>query len=172
MNKHATNASEPSFSISPFAGDQDLKDLRKLLIEYAEELGGEVGLKQIAVELHNLPGAYAPPEGLLLIARRRQVAAGCVALRRLAPDTCEMRRLFVRSAFRDSGLGRLLGERGLVEARRLGCRRVVVQVIEHALPAIHLYQALGFQPCTGYAPESAPGVTFLERPLGESPSLD
>src|SRR3954463_1871195 len=89
----------------------DLLAVRGLFQEYAASLGFSLCFQGFDQEIAGLPGMYAPPEGRLLLAHRAGDAAGCVALRPSSSGTCEMKRLYVRPAYRASGLGRLLAER-------------------------------------------------------------
>src|SRR5262245_8091147 len=93
---------------------------RELFREYAAELGIDLSYQGFEHELADLPGEYAPPSGRLLLAFDGDTPAGCVALRSRAPETCEMKRLFVRDAYRGTGLGRRLAEAVLAEGREIG----------------------------------------------------
>jgi putative acetyltransferase len=93
---------------------------RQLFAEYAASLDISLCFQGFDEELAGLPGTYAPPRGRLLLACRGKESAGCVALRPLEPDTCEMKRLYVRPAYRSGGVGRLLAERVIHEAATAG----------------------------------------------------
>jgi hypothetical protein len=93
---------------------EDAESARELLLEYAESLGFDLGFQDFEAELRNLPGEYAPPRGALLLARSDGAPVGCVALRSLDDETCEMKRLYVRPAARSQG------ERPGGRVRRLG----------------------------------------------------
>jgi putative acetyltransferase len=95
-----------------------------LFEEYAVWLGLDLSFQGFAAELAGLPGAYVSPRGRLLLAQAGDEAAGCVALRPLDDGICEMKRLFVRSRFRERGIGKLLAERVVAEAHAVGYRRV------------------------------------------------
>ena len=106
------------------AGDADaVAQARELFCEYAAELQLDLCFQNFEAELAGLPGAYAPPEGRLLLALYMGQPAGCVALRKFEDGVCEMKRLFVRPAFRGQGIGRALARRVIEEARaRLATR--------------------------------------------------
>ena len=103
---------------------QQIGLIRTLFEEYAAWLGIGPSFQGFAAELAGLPGAYVPPRGRLLLAVAGDEAAGCVALRPLDDNVCEMKRLFVRSRFRGRGTGRLLAERVVEEARASGYRTI------------------------------------------------
>src|SRR5262245_23556593 len=96
---------------------EDVAEIRQLFIEYQAALEIDLCFQNFQEELDGLPGDYAPPDGRLLLAGRDGELAGCVALRKIGDDVCEMKRLFLRSAFRGGGLGRDLISRIIHEAR-------------------------------------------------------
>ncbi len=100
--------------------DEDIQQARALFEEYASGIGISLCFQNFDHELKNLPGDYAPPDGRLLLATEDDQLAGCIALRKLAPDVCEMKRLFVRPAYRGKRLGKILVESIIDEARKLG----------------------------------------------------
>jgi len=107
-------------TIDEAQGKDQLKEARRLFEEYADSLGIDLCFQNVEQELATLPGRYAPPSGRLLIAHREAEIAGCVALRQMEPSVCEMKRLYVRPAFRALGVGRMLAERVIREARLAG----------------------------------------------------
>src|SRR6202521_3264127 len=101
-----------------------IEQARSLFLEYGSSLGFSLCFQSFDEELKTLPGAYGPPSGRLLLARHTGHAAGCVALRKLETGICEMKRLYVRPADRGMGLGRILVERVIEEARIVGYERM------------------------------------------------
>jgi GNAT superfamily N-acetyltransferase len=140
------------------AGAADLEDIKRMFREYSALVTEALCFQGFDQELAGLPGDYAPPPGALLIARDGASAAGCVALRRLDARTGEMKRMYVREAFRGTGLGRRLALAIVDEARRRGYRRVVLDTLPKLAAAIALYRDLGFRETGPYLPTPTPGA--------------
>jgi GNAT superfamily N-acetyltransferase len=135
------------------------KTIRTLFREYQEALGIDLSFQDFETELQTLPGDYAPPRGRLLLADG--LPAGCVAMRPLAGDTYEMKRLYVRPPFRKTGLGRELAERILLEARAAGYRRMCLDTLPAMTGAQRLYEILGFREIPPYRHNPIEGTRFL-----------
>ena len=138
------------------AGPEDLETVRDLLREYADGLGVDLSFQDFESELVDPLGFYE----LFLLADD-----GCVALRRIDEQTCEMKRLFVRPVARGSGLGRRLAEAVIAEARRRGYRRMLLDTLPAMTAARALYSSLGFREIEPYRPNPIPGAAFLELRL-------
>jgi GNAT superfamily N-acetyltransferase len=143
----------------------DIAQARALFEEYAAAIGVDLCFQNFDRELATLPGAYAPPRGALLVARAGGDAAGCVALRPLGTDVCEMKRLFVRPAWRGTGLGARLAQAILDEGRRLGYARMRLDTTPEMAAAQSLYARLGFRDIAPYRENPVPGTRFLELTL-------
>lgn len=98
-----------------------------------------------AAELASLPGKYGPPHGQLLLATLHGDAAGCVALRRIDPDSCEMKRMFVHARFQGRGIGRALAQAIIAEARLMGYSTMRLDTSVRQIEAQSLYAGLGFR---------------------------
>jgi ribosomal protein S18 acetylase RimI-like enzyme len=144
---------------------EDLRHARALFEEYAASLGFDLGFQDFAAELAGLPGDYAPPRGRLLLAFHEDQAAGCVALRELEDGVCEMKRLYVRPAFRDLHAGRALVEAILREAREIGYARMRLDTVPAMERARALYRRLGFREIPPYRYNPIPGTAFMELRL-------
>jgi putative acetyltransferase len=153
------------FPIREAAGPADIAVVRALFGEYAAWLQVDLCFQGFAEELAALPGRYAPPDGRLLLAWSGDIAAGCVALRRLDADSGEVKRLYVRPAFRGQGLGRALTETLVESARRIGYGRIVLDTLACMPDARRLYADMGFREIPRYYDNPIPGTTYLELPL-------
>ncbi len=154
--------------IAPAADPASIALVRELLREYAGSLEVDLAFQGFAAELAGLPGDYAPPDGRLLLGWEGDEAAGCVALRRLDPGVSEMKRLYVRPAFRGTGWGRRLAERVIAEARAGGYLRMRLDTLPSMTGARRLYRELGFVEIPPYRHNPIPGTAFLE--LGLAPA--
>jgi putative acetyltransferase len=131
---------------------EDFEQARSLFLEYGSSLGFSLCFQSFDEELKNLPGAYGPPSGRLLLARSAGHAAGCIALRKLEAGICEMKRLYVRPADRGRSLGRMLVERIIAEARTIGYERMRLDTVASAMKeAIALYRRMGFEEIAPYS---------------------
>ena len=151
---------------------RELDDVRGIFREYAEGLGIDLCFQNFAEELAGLPGEYAPPRGDLLIARVDGALAGCCALRPMDsadyPNAAEMKRLYVRKAFRGFGLGRQLAEATLDAARRIGYDCVLLDTLDEMEAARALYEDLGFEEIPPYYHNPVPGAHYLKADLWSS----
>jgi GNAT superfamily N-acetyltransferase len=147
--------------------DEQIQETRTLFKEYEAGLGLSLCFQNFEKELANLPGDYAPPAGCLFLATEDDNGvAGCIALRALGPDVCEMKRLFVRPAYRGTGLGRVLVEAVLNEARRLGYRTMRLDTLPGRMdPAIALYRSVGFVEIAPYRENPIEDAKFMELDL-------
>jgi len=139
----------------------DLTIVRGLITEYANSLGVDLSFQNLDHELATLDVFYEQ----ILVARDEQNAAGCVALRRIDDEICEMKRLYVRPAFRGHDLGRRLADRIIEEARQRGYKRMRLDTLPTMTAAIPLYRSLGFVEIEPYRFNPVEGTRFLELAL-------
>ena len=159
----------PAIELFSPATAEDLLATRDIFTEYAGTLTVDLDFQDFQTELAGLPGDYAPPRGALLLARVDGALAGCCALRPMDssdyPNAAEMKRLFVRKAFRGFGLGRQLTEAILDEARRAGYSSVLLDTLDEMEAARALYEDLGFEEIPPYYHNPHAGAHYLKVEL-------
>jgi ribosomal protein S18 acetylase RimI-like enzyme len=147
----------------------ELEAVRLLFREYANSLQHDLCFQGFEDELANLPGDYAAPRGVLLLARVGQDLAGCCGLRPLDgsdyANACEMKRLYVRAGFRGSGIGRALAEACLDQARQAGYGCLLLDTLDDMESARALYEDLGFTEVPPYYHNPIPGAHYLRVAL-------
>lgn len=147
----------------------DLDALREIFREYAASLPIDLSFQNFERELATLPGEYAAPRGALLVARVNGEVAGCCALRPLDtvdfPNACEMKRLYVRPAFRGLGLGRALAEAIMDVARVNAYDHVLLDTLDDMEAARTLYEDLGFVDVPPYYHNPIAGAHYLKASL-------
>ncbi len=159
----------PSIRIIQPSTLDELEASRAIIQEYAQGLGVDLDFQSLDAELAGLPGDYAPPRGALLLALIDDAVAGCCAIRPLDEsdyaNACEMKRLYIRKAFRGFGLGRQLAEAALDAARRAGYARVLLDTLDDMEAARALYEELGFDETPPYYHNPIPGAHYLKAEL-------
>jgi ribosomal protein S18 acetylase RimI-like enzyme len=154
-----------AFILRQASSPADVATARALFEEYQKSLGLSLCFQDFDAELAGLPGAYAPPEGRLLLAFAGDGPAGCIALRKIGEDICELKRLWVRPAFRGTGLGRRLVETLMADARGIGYGRIRLDTLPSMTAAQALYLSLGFLDIPPYNDHPIEGTRFMEARL-------
>lgn len=143
----------------------DIAQVRELFLEYQSTLGVDLCFQGFAEELASLPGNYARPAGRLLLAVTGPVVLGVVALRPMLGVDCEMKRLYVRSAGRGRGLGRLLTQALITEARIVGYCRILLDTLPTMTEAQALYRSMGFVEIAEYRHNPIVGTRYMALDL-------
>ncbi len=145
----------------------EIAEIRALFAEYQQWLGEDLSFQDFPAELDSLAELYAPPEGLLLLARAPDGAvAGGVGMKGLEPGICEMKRLFVRPSWRGHGLGRSLAEAVVQAGRDAGYAFMRLDTLARLEEAVALYRSIGFYEIAPYYENPMDGVFYLEKALG------
>lgn len=156
------NAPMTGLSIRPVTHELDL--VKTLFEEYAATLPIPLDFQGFAAELDHLPGKYQAPEGGLYVAWEASVPVGCVAFRRFDETRAELKRLYVRPAYRHRGIAEALTQRIIRDAKNAGYTALLLDTLESMTPAIQLYTKLGFHRIGAYYPNPYP-TAYFERSL-------
>lgn len=146
-------------------GDADLGLATTLFREYAAGLGVDLCFQGFERELQHLAQVYGPPRGALLLARVGEDPAGCAAIRPLAEDVCELKRMYVRPAHRGRSIGQRMLDELLSSARAMGYRKMRLDTLSQLTTALSLYRRNGFTECDPYYRNPTPGVVYMERDI-------
>lgn len=138
---------------------------REMFVEYAKSLNFDLCFQNFDKEVKGLPGEYASPRGCLLLATSESKIAGCVALKRISDEVCELKRLYVRSEFRGKGIGKMLTTDAIEQARVIGYRQMRLDTLPSMKEAIALYRSLGFELIAPYRDLPVPGALFMQARL-------
>ena len=153
------------YTIREAKTETDIVQVRELFLEYQSALGVDLCFQGFAEELASLPGNYARPAGCLLLASNEHTVLGVVALRPILSTDCEMKRLYVRSAGRGSGLGRLLTQALMKEARLAGYGRLLLDTLPTMTAAQTLYRSMGFVEIAAYCHNPIAGTSYMALDL-------
>jgi len=151
--------------IQRVAMPDDYEEAQALIEEYVGTLGFDLSFQDFDQEIRDLEGAYAPPGSCIFLATEDDIVLGCVALRPLEGDVCEMKRLYVRPAGRGRGIGRRLADAVVEEARGAGYRVMRLDTIRTMQAANALYRSLGFKEIPAYRENPIDGARFFELAL-------
>jgi ribosomal protein S18 acetylase RimI-like enzyme len=139
--------------------------IRGLIREYMDSMALNLCFQGIDEELTSLPGKYSEPEGAIIVAEAGGGLCGCVALKKIGEGICEMKRLFVKDAFKGKGIGRELVRRIIDEGRSKGYRFMRLDTLESMKPALALYRSFGFSETTAYVYNPLEGAVYMEKAL-------
>lgn len=145
--------------------DTLIRTVSELFAEYTRSLPFELDFQDFDAELADIGHHYALPRGRLYLAREGHHPAGCVALRDLGNGVCEMKRLYVRPAFRGRHIGRELAETVIEAARKIGYCHMRLDTVPAMKRANDLYAALGFKSIDAYRFNPVEGAVYLELQL-------
>ena len=165
MTRDGTDVTDEGLRVVVARTDTEVADALALVQEYVGALDVDLDFQDYQEEIASFPGGYAGPGGTLLVAYDRTGPIGVVGLRRLEAGVCEMKRLYVRPAFRGRGVGRALSDRLLSAAVALGYARMRLDTLAFMDVAIGLYRSLGFIEIPPYRFNPIPGARYMELVL-------
>lgn len=144
---------------------QEIGQTKELLEEYIDSLHLDLSFQDIQEEMTSFPDKYREPAGAFIIAKCGEIVCGCVGLKRINLDICEMKRLFVRDDFKGLGIGKRLIELILLEAKKKGYRKIRLDTLPSMKKAQDLYRYFGFYEIEPYVFNPVEGSIFFEREL-------
>ncbi|WP_053957492.1 GNAT family N-acetyltransferase [Inediibacterium massiliense] len=144
-----------------------IKQVRQLFLEYAQSLKIDLAFQDFESEVKTLPGKYSPPDGTLILGLSDGKVAGCIALRKISKEICEMKRLYVRDAYRGIGIGQMLIATIIQEASKLNYHYIRLDTLPMMKKAQALYTSFGFYDIEPYVYNPIKGTRFMELKLND-----
>lgn len=145
--------------------EQGITFARELFAEYEQSLGFPLDFQNFDKELEHLPGEYTPPEGCIFLCKVTEDIAGCIALRKLEPGICELKRMYVRKGYRGKGMGKQLADKIIERAKEIGYRIMRLDTLRSMKTAIKIYEELGFRQIGAYRYNPFENAMYMEREL-------
>ena len=142
-----------------------IEEIKELFCEYAAWIGSDLAFQNFSAELETLPLNYALPEGRLYIAFAGGIPAGCIALKKLDSERCEMKRLYVRPSFRNLGIGNKLVSIIIADAKEIGYRHMLLDTLSSFEKALEIYRQRGFYETEPYYSNPWDNVIYLKLDL-------
>lgn len=157
-----------------------LDDVRELFAEYTAMLVSidpsfqlYLDIQHYGEEERNPSRKYMKPEGKLYLSLLDGKIAGCIALRKLDDEKCEMKRLYVRPEYRGHGIATVLVEKILEDAVEIGYSWIYLDTLPELQSAVELYEKLGFERTECYNDSPSSNTLFYRRKIsGNSSSID
>ena len=142
------------------------REYTEMLVEGDPKFQVYLDLQNYEEELRHLEHKYGPPGGKLILAMEDGVAAGCIAMKQMdEPGRCELKRLYVRPAFRGRGLGRGLTDRIIAAARESGYQEMLLDTLPFLQSAQRIYRAAGFREIEKYNDSPMDDATYMKLEL-------
>ncbi len=165
LAKHNTEERKRTIHVFQAVTETQINIAREMFVEYAKSLNFDLCFQNFDKEVNGLPGEYALPRGRLLLAMFEAKVAGCIALKRISDEVCEMKRLYVRSEFRGEGIGKRLTTDVMQQARVIGYTQMRLDTLPSMKEAIALYRSLGFESIAPFRDLPVPGALYMQTRL-------
>lgn len=161
FNKDKTSVKVDFKQITSESSEDLLSQVRDIFLEYQSAIKTDLCFQNFEEELSSLPGKYSPPQGRLYLAFMDNKLVGCVGLRFFKENQCEMKRLYVRPEFRGQNLGRILAEKIIKDAQKIGYKQMLLDTLTTMTSAIKLYRSLGFKDYQPYCFNPICGAVYM-----------
>lgn len=146
-------------------GHEMQKGVKELFVEYGKMLSRSMDMIKYYAEVEALPGKYAPPDGILLVAECDGVPAGMIGVRRMSDKDCELKRMYMDPKCRGEGAGAALVRSAMKAARKMGYENMYVDNVGWLTAAIRMYKKLGFEEIEPYYENKDKDVVYFRRSL-------
>jgi carbonic anhydrase len=155
-----------NYKIIAAESSDEIEEVRKLFLEYAEWLGFSLCFQNFDEELATLPGKYSSPEGRLYLVKTGNKYIGCIGLRKYENEICEMKRLYIKPEARGLGIGHKLVELIINDAKKIGYKKMRLDTIKNQMAAaIEIYKKNGFVETESYYKNPDPHTLYMELDL-------
>ena len=144
---------------------EDFNEAALLFLEYANGLGIDLGFQQFKEELKTLPIMYRRPTGILYLMRVNNESVACTGVRKIGENIAELKRMYVREAYRKMGVAQKLLDASLLFAKEAGYEKIRLDTLDTMLPAMTLYEKNGFQKIPAYYFNPEPTAVYFEKAL-------
>jgi N-acetylglutamate synthase-like GNAT family acetyltransferase len=144
---------------------EEILKAKELIIEYIKWLNQDLAFQNIDDELINFPQKYKKPEGMFIIAKDNDNVVGCVGLKKLAENICEMKRLFVNDKYKGKGIGKKLVEIIIEEAKNKNYKKMRLDTLKTMESALKIYYNNNFYEIEPYYNNPNNDVVSIERIL-------
>lgn len=152
-------------NVSPAETEADLAIVRELVREYVAQLPFPLTFQDLERELAQIEVEYGPPRGLAWIGWDQDQPAGCAGIRQFSDEAAELKRMYVRPAYRGTGMGTALATASIAGARSLGYRQILLDTVATMTAAIGIYERLGFSTIEPYRYNPRPDAVFMRLDL-------
>lgn len=135
------------------------------LVEGDSKFKGYLKLQNYDHETDNLEEKYGLPYGRLYLAIFDGNVAGCIALRKLDAENCELKRLYVKPKYRGKNIGSILVKHIIKEAKKIGYKHILLDTLPFLETAINMYKRYGFYEIESYNNSPMDNLIYLKYNL-------
>jgi GNAT superfamily N-acetyltransferase len=156
---------KPLIEYRELTGNEKMDEVRQLCREYADSLDIDLCFQDFEQEMKDLPGKYTPPDGAIILVEVDKQTAGCIALKKIGEGIAEMKRLYIRDAYRGLGISKTLIEMIICKARQIGYSYLRLDTLSTMQRALKVYESFGFYEIGAYVYNPCESVHYMELKL-------
>lgn len=152
--------------LSEAESTKDYQNAAELFKEYACELGFDLEFQNFEEELKNIKAQYSRPYGIIILAQETgKKPVGCVGIRKLEGDICELKRMYIKKEGRGQGIGKAMLKKAIEIAQELGYTKIRLDTLPAMKSAIKLYENERFYQIEPYRYNSIKGAEYYEKSI-------